>query len=85
MTDIRELRIGQTVAFDQGLGIIEGIRSSRYALWDTGDETGTVTVRDMSGMYYLCTTEEIRIPSEEEIRNLLQTVDEIKEGFYNQE
>lgn len=37
MIDIRELRIGQTVRFDQGFGTIEGLRSTRYMEWDTGD------------------------------------------------
>lgn len=42
MIDIRELRIGQTVRFDQGFGTIEGLRSTRYMEWDTGDKTGTL-------------------------------------------
>lgn len=85
MIDIRELRIGQTVRFDQGFGTIEGLRSTRYMEWDTGDKTGTVTVGDISGVYYLCDLEEISIPSREEIDGFLKVVDDIRNGFYENE
>lgn len=53
--------------------------------WDTGDKTGTVTVRDVSGVYYLCDLEEISIPSREEIDGFLKVVDDIRNGFYENE
>lgn len=85
MIDIRELRIGQTVRFDQGFGTIEGLRSTRYMEWDTGDKTGAVTVKDISGVYYLCDLEEISIPSQEEIDGFFKGGDDIRNGFYENE
>ncbi len=81
MIDIRELRIGQTVRFDQGFGTIEGLRSTRYMEWDTGDKTGTVTVRDVSGVYYLCDLEEISIPLTGRDRRIPQSGGRHKERF----
>ena len=85
MTGIRELRTGQTVRSDRGFGTTEGPGSTRYTERDTGDRTGTVTVRDVSGAYCPCDPEEISVPSREGTDGFPKAADGIRNGFYENE
>lgn len=63
-----ELRIGNYVRFEEGIGRIISISSKEYRDWDSGDEWNIGVAKGSCGIYYLCTEEELEpIPLTDEL------------------
>lgn len=61
-----ELRIGNVVEIDNGVGVVISVRTKEFEYWSTSEEEN-VTV-EVDGIYYHCTEYELRgIPLTEEI------------------
>lgn len=56
--EIQDLKIGQQVKFDRGIGEIASLNSMEYQDWSYGDDY-CITVKQ-GGAFYSCTIEEIQ-------------------------
>lgn len=75
---VEELRLGNYVAFDQGMGRIVELATKKYEEWSTGEDEHLRVISLSNGTYYACTEEELKpIPLTEELL--------IKAGFVENE